>query len=373
MTIIHSSASQILYAIPPGKPNPDIECTKENLVSRPCVLQPAQKGPTCWYYALNMIRVRIGKHPSEDYRADREIEKILSERRKLITATRDKQSDDQAVVRQLMEDHNYITLKLWTRQGAQEWLPRVRALSQIDDPETKTEASILLRILKDFSEQDEISNLQDYINFSHAENLNKINQMFLTKLGRAPESYFEEDQRLACKSGLAEMRRWEDVKGHEKRALLENYIFRLSYESYRLKVSIWHPEDGAERLVQVLTESGPMYVKGHLGFFYYETPPKVICKIASSSIYGWQKGAARKELKIFHSIVVVGAASEGAGYVYYVDPLDESKPDIERKIYVTSYVNFINRLGDLRNRYLPIDDGKSLAFSHDCGYGLHSP
>jgi hypothetical protein len=373
MSIIQSSASQILYALPSGKPNSAIECTKENVLSRPRVFQPAQKGPTCWYYALNMIRVRIGKHPSEDYRADREIEIILSQRRKLITATRDEQSDDQAIVSQLIEDHSYTHLKLWTIEGAQKSLPRLKELSRIKDPEAKAEAIKVLSVLKDFSQQDEISNLRDYINFSHAETLNKINQMFLTKLGKTPESYFEEDQRIDSESWLAEMRRWEDVKGQEKRTLLENYIFRSSYEGYRLKVSKWHPEEGPERLVQVLKENGPMYAKGQVGFMYYETPPKVVNKIASTSIFGWQKGAARKELKIFHSIVVVGAASDGQGLVYYVDPLDESKPDTERTIYVTSYVNFINRLGDLRNRYLLSADGKSAVFTRDCGYGLHSP
>lgn len=371
-TIIYSSTFKILYALPPGKPDPSVLSTRENSFLRPRVFQSAQKGPTCWYYALNMIRDRIGKNHSEELSRDREIECILSKRRKIITAVRERQHFDQSIVKQLMNDPDYQHLKLWTKDGALKWLPCFEELSTTNEHDVKKEVISLVRVLKAFSNQNSIPNLEDYIQYSHCNELNKINQISLTILGKNPEDYFIVDQCTDSKMGETDKQKWHDLSAFEKRALLENYCFRVSYELYKLKVSSWHPEQGPEELANVLRKNGPMYTKGQVGRRYYAEQPQVINKIAKTIILGWEKGAKRIELQILHSVVIVGASTELNGFVYYVDPLDESDPENERPVYVSSYNNFINRLGDLRNRYVFDLHNDSAIFSHDCGYGLHS-
>jgi hypothetical protein len=373
--IVHSSASEILYALPPGKPNPEVPCSKITAFSRPRVEQSAQKGPTCWYYALNMIRLRVGKNPSEDLKEEREIEKIISQRRKLVTAIRLKQDSDQAIVRQLMNDPNYIHRRLWTKEGASKLLPRFKELSQSPIKDVSEEATKLVRILGSFSEQDRFAHLQEYTNFLHCDQINKINFMFLNRLGKNPETYFEVDQIADLKSGTVTVeRRWSDVPEVNKKALLDNYFFRASYEKYGLQVSPWHPEDGAQRLVEVLRENGPMYIKGRLGRAYYTADPQVVSRVASREILGWKKGSERIDASIFHSVVVVGASSESRGFVYFVDPQDKSAPEVERPVYVNSYEQFISQLGGLRSRFLfDSHTGRFAPCFDDTRYGLHAP
>jgi hypothetical protein len=368
--VVHSAASQILYAIPPGKPDPKAFCSKETVYSRPRVVQQAQKGPTCWYYALNMVRARIGKNPSEDFIQEREIEKIVSLRRKLVTRIRSEQDSDLAIVKQLMEDPNYTKHQLWMKEGALKLRPLFKRLSE--DPKTVEREEVVKvdTILKGFVEQDRFKDLKAYVCALYCEQLNKINYMYLKNLGQNPEKYFYEDQ---AADSLSVVREWSSVSDQEKRALLDNYFFRASFEKYGLQVSPWHPEHGPQRLVEVLRDKGPMYTKGQLGRAYYAEDPHVVDKIDSRNILGWKKGAKRVDLQIFHSVVVVGASFEGRGFVYFVDPLDQSGPEEERPIYVSSYDKFICHIGDLRNRYIVKSDDAKPVFFPNARYGLHAP
>ena len=65
----------------PGKPDPN-----EPSNSGKRVTQLPQKGDTCPYYALNMIRQRIGKKPTASQLKERAIEKLFSDHRKKTTA-----------------------------------------------------------------------------------------------------------------------------------------------------------------------------------------------------------------------------------------------------------------------------------------------
>jgi hypothetical protein len=65
----------------PGKPNPKKSYSgTAPLAER--VLQLGQKKNTCLYYALNIIRDRVGKNPTAFQTKAREAEIIVSERRK---------------------------------------------------------------------------------------------------------------------------------------------------------------------------------------------------------------------------------------------------------------------------------------------------
>ncbi len=78
---LQDSKNSILYEIPPGKPNPDEPCTL-GIDKRTRVIQSPLKGKESWYYTFNFIRNRIGKHPCDELRNDRDIEMRCSKRRK---------------------------------------------------------------------------------------------------------------------------------------------------------------------------------------------------------------------------------------------------------------------------------------------------
>jgi hypothetical protein len=369
--IIYSSASQILYEIPSGKPDPLAPCSEETARSRPRVIQMAQKGATCWYYALNLIRNRIGKNPSESLQKDREFERIVSQKRKLVTSIRQKHTNDQNIVRQLMTDPKYRSRQLWTKRGASQYLPQIEQLLTSPKLVTKEEATKLYRILKGFIEQSRFDHLQDYVNASQCDQFNQINQMFLSRLGKNPEAYFEIDKAANAKIGIVDRRRWSDLSAEDKKPLLDNYFFRAAFEGYRLQVSAWQPEDGPERLVAVLREKGPMYTTGRLGQLFYADEPIVVNMIATRALLGWTQEDERNALSILHSVVIVGATSEGQGSVYFVDPSDESRPDRERPIYTSSYDDFIVNIADLKNGMANIEERR--IYSREFGYGLHAP
>ena len=83
---VRNDNTSVMYILPPGKPD-----TKTPLVSveedlRPRVdLSSAKKGQTCFYYALNLIRTRIGPNPPPEFQEARRIEKCISDCRKQIT------------------------------------------------------------------------------------------------------------------------------------------------------------------------------------------------------------------------------------------------------------------------------------------------
>jgi hypothetical protein len=83
--LVINKSDFIFINIPTGKPEANEICRKSTLFSRKTVERSLPKGNTCYYYALNLIRLRIGKKPSRSYIASREIEIISSNLRKKIT------------------------------------------------------------------------------------------------------------------------------------------------------------------------------------------------------------------------------------------------------------------------------------------------
>lgn len=75
--ILEKNHNGIIFEIPPGKPNPRGEGNR--------VIQHSQKGPTCWYYAVNRIRTRVGKSADTEGTLERKVEIIGSNWRKKIT------------------------------------------------------------------------------------------------------------------------------------------------------------------------------------------------------------------------------------------------------------------------------------------------
>lgn len=88
INILEKTDSFILFELPPGKPNANQVC-RAGQDSRQRVTQEAYKGNTCWYYAFNFIRSRVGKVYDGEFKNARDIERICSQRRKAQTAHQD--------------------------------------------------------------------------------------------------------------------------------------------------------------------------------------------------------------------------------------------------------------------------------------------
>jgi hypothetical protein len=85
---IYRGPTNRVFCPPPlGKPDSNHPIDLQNRVPRARVRQGPQKGETCFYYALNMIRNRIGKNSPSCQMENREFEKIFSGWRKDCSVT----------------------------------------------------------------------------------------------------------------------------------------------------------------------------------------------------------------------------------------------------------------------------------------------
>ncbi len=84
ISLIENNHDSIFISIAAEKPTKETSLTKENMFSRKMIARPAQKGDTSLFYALNIIRFRVGKYPI-GFRRLRKIEILASNARKSIT------------------------------------------------------------------------------------------------------------------------------------------------------------------------------------------------------------------------------------------------------------------------------------------------
>jgi hypothetical protein len=77
----------LLISIAPTKPDRSTICTVKTLFSRKSVPRTSQKGDlTNLFYALNIIRLRIGKFHERNFRHHRKIEHVTSLARKILSS-----------------------------------------------------------------------------------------------------------------------------------------------------------------------------------------------------------------------------------------------------------------------------------------------
>lgn len=363
--ILSTSESQIIFKLRPGKPDHEKEDGHFKL-------QSAQKGPTCWYYALNMIRDRIGKDPKEGFEEKRAFEQLSSKRRKEITALRKSFEETHDVVQQLLHDARYAKHNLRLKANCLTMLPRLQAAMSHHDEEVVRETTLVFNILKAFCDDGGVDDLEEFYQQNMIKQVNKVNTVFLQTLGHDPKALYEIDAGQDASIDI-ELPAWDTLSEIQKRPLLDNFAMRSCIKGYNLTASEWSPAQPIASLIHSLSTHGPMYCKGFSGKMYYHPiAPAQVKTIETTPIFGWKKTDPRNELPIAHSIVVVGAGIEGGlEFVYYVDPLDASDPtagDSQRPIYVTTYARFIERIINLRNEKI---DDKSSPKAGLTPWGLH--
>jgi hypothetical protein len=327
----------VFCAPQPGKVNPHEP--KVPGVMRSRVIQKEQKGPTCCFYAMQILRneYKIGKFPSEEQRMQRYYEKLLSDHRKQVTRVSDKWMKVNAIA-DLFK--TFFSRPCSKKEVEQIFPQTMHALS----PE---EQILLSSALQDFYTQEEYSELSAYVKAAKEQESIAINIELLNEFDLSNEWIKNSYERISNHS-------WEESSSFDKHLHTNNLVTEVSRKAYRLKKSLFHPKKPISHLIEQLHIHGPHLVGGKFGEAYYTTPLfELKNKIEGRPVFGWPPNAARKALTANHAVVVVGAQIEkDKEYIYFIDPNDESKPDdySTQKIYVMSYKKFQSMICDLNGR-----------------------
>ncbi|MBS0653097.1 MAG: hypothetical protein JSR39_06150 [Verrucomicrobia bacterium] len=353
--------------LPSGKPDPR-KPRPEGKDTRPWVVQTPQKGNTCWYYGLKLIREQYGKDPHSCFSEGRRLEKIGSERRKLQTTLERSYQQSLAIANQLATDPNYAHRKINTLAGARTFLPTIEALQSHPTEEVRTEAANLVKVIAPFCKQDKFDDLHEFLKEDNFKKRNMFNTIFLNRLGLNPKRMYAAEY-----SGKS----WDAMTTVEKGPYLDSLAFRASYQvCYQLSESPWHPSQPISQLISSLETFGPHYVKGMYGKSFYQSEPLAMKdKIKGRTVWYWPTGADRKELGKSHSIVIVGAKEGGSsgGLVYFVDPLDGSDPSNpeQQKIYAMSYNRLRESIVNLKQQKTFLADDGSPVYFDEVNYALY--
>lgn len=328
--ILERTDHSILYELPPGKPDPKQPCVK-GLESRDRVYQTSNKGPNCYYYALNMIRRRIGKNPAQEFHQERRIEKLCSEWRKTIQKLDD--SFPISIVALSIQDVK-SNFEKWDKSTVAQILK-----NQVFDPmwgfQHEQSGKLMMQA---FTEQEEHANFYAFVLAERGKLAMGLNIDFLRKT--APEIIEQIEKGYASRRSSLVTK--ADLYQATTRDCLPDF--------YNLRFSVWQPDSGIEGLISELKASGPLVVLGKFGRdLYAEEPVKLSNPIADRDIYGWKKGAKRVDFIAGHVILLVGAkVKEGTTHVYFIDPNDPSDPADRsvQRIYAISYENLRNHICD---------------------------
>lgn len=334
----------------PGKQNPKLPPIHQ--VSER-VAQPAQKGYTCWYYALNMIRERFGK-ASDQSLFKRQKEKLASLHRKKLTEI------DLIVMRQkkFVED-------LCQSLNIQS-VTKTMARSICNSPEDMGDKETGLQLLRAFCKQSEDNDLSAYIQNQYLRDQMRLDGEFFLHFQKTPEQLYAQFKPLP--------QAWHHLTLKQKAWFCDNVrVFLISRECYDLEISPWHPDQPLEQLLEALRKYGPHVVFGRFGSHFYDGKPYQLNEmIAKRPVLGWRPGTPRiNENDDHHAVVLVGANLDEKR-IYFIDPNDASNPDAaSQKVYVLSYEKFKSFLFNLRAQKIEINH-KPLHLPRD-DYALVNP
>lgn len=205
--------------------------------------------------------------------------------------------------------------------------------------------------------------------------LNTIYQEFIQNLGTNPKDEWGKYLQVAHLPA----RKWEELNFLQKWKVISIIAIRACYKGYGFKESKWNPGHSITNLIQELKDHGPLFIIGPFGKDFYEKPPfELKTKIEERSVWGWtpqeySHEEMMKNGKESHSVVIIGAKvdAKNQGYVYFVDPRDQSDSKGELPIYVMSLDGLRKRIPNLWNEVL-FDNDKKAVFVDDIPYAVYS-
>lgn len=383
--MVRNDDASVLYILPPGKPDTKVPLVSGGEDLRPRVDQsPAKSGHTCFYYALHLIRKRIGPNPAPEYQEARRVEKCISECRKQITqfnieASWDRLKTIKTIVESALQ-HCKAAPTVNSIKGK-----RIKIFQAFNTMKSKLGkefqpvVEIAKGLINDFCKQTAHKNIYAYIQNAQMDPYYSIFRKYSAELGCDlkekynrnvedilkvfhPEPFreFSKEARelTLSKCGMSALLSWDQLIKKEP-ALVDSLFHEAAAEAYGFKKSPWTPYQPIENLIESLKNHGPHCVPGFHGNSWYRNPPTVQQTIEGRSIYGWNpidrlpessESIVGSNTRSSHTIIIIGAdiASKEGGTVYFIDPSDGSSvkdPD-QQKIYAISY--------------------KSLTSHHDC-------
>lgn len=352
-----STQSYILRLPLPGKPDPmqKYESGKPDLRAR--VLQCANKYNTCWYYVFNYLRKRIGKHPDVQELPERKIEKLLSERRKRKSEYTKKLLN---IIQLLDEPEAVGFFRSCTKEDME--IVSLALKPYLRDPKFRV-------AFDDFNNQSNFDNLYDYLLWLKTGRFAEIDEKLLHDLGEDPEIRYDSFAQAYPYDVVTEAfkaQKWEQLSTFHKGAWLDSLVMNVAADRYGLKKSTWSPARSIDDLIAEITLHGPLYIQGYFGSEFYPEVAEFLMndKIEGRDVYGFRLGSQMEKAGVLcHAVLLVGAKkmNKTGGYVYFIDPNNESDPKEpkKQKIYCMSYAKLARDVSDLMGILGPEDDSPS--------------
>lgn len=301
---IHTE-SQVLWEVPPGKPDSSYPFPGINVDdTRPRVSDPGQKGrASCEYYAFNFFRPRIGKHPDSDPEL-RRVEQLFSEHRKVVS-------------RLITERENLIR-----------------------------EAECMMHALGPKPSNDDFRRWIALIGADKSAKIVEAHEKLLASVSFNLKAY------AASFSQKHQLPGYAEASIAAKQIISGLAIMQARLTQYpHLCISPWNFIEGPEALMQEIKQFGPMLVKGYYGSDFYRPNSAFVMtqSIGGQAIHAWRPQDYEWQKAATHTITVVGMKKEESGKyrVIFIDPRDASKPDEPRKHYLMSYERFVENMRDL--------------------------
>lgn len=350
MSLIDFNHNSIFCPSLPGKPDPHVSLIPGQQRARKD--QESQKGNTCIYYALQIVRNNT-KSPKNQKSSE---EKLLSNHRKQITIWTKKWGEIE-----YLSQIFYEQFPDCTQNKARLYM---QAINKAPNPHQE-----LIATLQAFCSQAIYSELSDYIHAAKAEEIATIHTQLLEALkisAEEIEEYCQTTFRIPSEAlrnpysfalQVPEDQRHQLIKSTiaVREGVLTGLYVRKAAGIYKFHTSSWTPEQPITELIRQLQLHGQHLFFATLGTsFYAASPLRLKDSIEGRPVFGWSPNAPRLEQHAAHTIVVVGAELIGErGYVYFVDPNDATKAgQLEtQKIYKVSYERFLSCVHDLRQRH----------------------
>lgn len=320
----------------PGLQGPD---------ERPRVEQHAQKGPTCWYYALKMIRRPVGKHADAQDTPERRAERVVSEGRKRLTE----------LGKGLQEHLSYIE----TKRDLFGLIGPLNVEKFRKDPAFSK--MMWQDMLSAFASQRKYQTFYHFTQAVPEENEAGVLCDMIRCLGKDVEEEVAQAQRKDPKIALRLAgARFKDLSSTNQKWIAHFLAIRAAAEGYNLRLSTWSPHQNIDALIRELEAHGPVAIGGHFGERYYVFPSRKIGRqIEGREVYGWRPGTPRRDENVAnHMVVVVGAEKiEGKQLVYFLDPNFPSDPEApeNQRIFAISYANLRRHITNRCGRKFALD------------------
>lgn len=355
----------ILLNVPGGKP-------KYNSSQSKRVPQKIKEGQHCFYYAM-----KVAAMMEDDYlkkRSEKE-RRIISEKlRKPKTALDIKVDtllkwldalfglfDKNTPKEQVVDFLKNIVKRMNPFEKQNKFLPHA-----VEDPKKLLED--ILTFLDNFLKSRE----KDIFEFIRKEKISESIKIFtsaLTALGYNPEAEVEKLRKVK-NSKLLPMHQYnsdfKSMSPNSQFSFLGEVAQAVISKIFGMSHTRWNPQAGIKVLFNLIKQNkNPIVIEGLFGNAFYEQPAFLRDDTKENYvIYGW-KPNTHKIFKTNHSntagnsttlhfpsgqiirthtISVIGVEikneNSDEGYVYFIDPNDESKPNEKRRIYVISYKQF---------------------------------